>query len=40
VSYDSTLGDPVAFFYHYTTREAAFTHILPERRRLRLSPAS
>jgi hypothetical protein len=27
------------FFFHYTTREAAFTHILPERR-LRLSPYS
>src|ERR1039458_3991954 len=27
------------FFFHYTTREAAFSHILPERR-LRLSPYS
>jgi hypothetical protein len=38
VSYDTALGYPGEFFYHYTTREAAFEHILPERK-LRLSPA-
>jgi hypothetical protein len=31
--------EPGQFFCHYTTREAAFSHILPERR-LRLSPYS
>jgi hypothetical protein len=30
-------GEPGDFFYHYTTREAAFGHILPDRQ-LRLSP--
>jgi hypothetical protein len=30
-------GKPGDFFFHYTTREAAFAHIVPERR-LRLSP--
>jgi len=32
-------GKPRDYFFHYTTREAAFAHILPERQ-LRLSPYS
>ena len=36
--YDRALGYPGDFFYHYTTRETAFEHILPTRW-LRLSPA-
>lgn len=38
MSYDPRLGRPGDFFFHYTTRVAAFEHILPTRQ-LRLSPA-
>jgi hypothetical protein len=38
VSYHPALGEPGDYFYHYTTREAAFEHILPDRTLL-LSPA-
>jgi hypothetical protein len=38
VSYDPALGNPGELYFHYTTREAAFEHILPDRT-LRLSPA-
>jgi hypothetical protein len=38
VSYHPALGKPCDYFYHYTTREAAFEHILHDRT-LRLSPA-
>jgi hypothetical protein len=37
-TYDPALGDPGDFFFHYTTRAAAFEHIIPDRQ-LRLSPA-
>ena len=38
MGYHPALGVPGDFFYHYTTREAAFEHILPDRT-MRLSPA-
>ena len=38
MSYDPKLGQPGDFFFHYTTRQAAFQHILPALQ-LRLSPA-
>ena len=37
-TYPHALGGPGDFFFHYTTREAAFEYILPDRQ-LRLSPA-
>jgi hypothetical protein len=37
-TYRQALGVPGDFFFHYTTREAAFEYILPDRQ-LRLSPA-
>ena len=38
MSYHPALGKPGDYLYHYTTREAAFEHILPDRTLL-LSPA-
>lgn len=38
MSYHPALGQPGDYIYHYTTREAAFEHILPDRTLL-LSPA-
>jgi hypothetical protein len=37
-TYPPALGVPGDFYFHYTTREAAFEYILPDRQ-LRLSPA-